>query len=44
MEDRCVFCEAIIPEGTQICPDCQKKYSTEERDDCPYGDCKGSRR
>ena len=23
-EDRCVCCGAIIPEGTQVCPLCQK--------------------
>lgn len=27
MEDRCVMCDDIIPEGTQVCPVCQKKYT-----------------
>ena len=22
MEDRCVFCGAVIPEGTMVCPSC----------------------
>lgn len=24
MEDRCIFCDEIIPEGIQICPQCEK--------------------
>ena len=24
-ENRCVCCGAIIPEGTQVCPTCEKK-------------------
>ena len=24
-ENRCVCCGAIIPEGTQVCPNCEKK-------------------
>ena len=31
MEERCVMCGAIIPEGRQVCPACQKKTETEER-------------
>ncbi|MCD8011627.1 MAG: hypothetical protein LUG99_00345 [Lachnospiraceae bacterium] len=27
MEDRCVMCDRIIPEGSHVCPICQKKYS-----------------
>ena len=26
MEDHCVMCGEIIPEGRQICPVCEKKY------------------
>ena len=24
MENRCVICGAIIPEGRQVCPNCEK--------------------
>ena len=24
--ERCVICNEIIPEGSQVCTDCQKKY------------------
>lgn len=27
MEDHCVMCGKIIPEGRQVCPFCEKKYS-----------------
>ena len=26
MEDHCVMCGEIIPEGRQVCPMCEKKY------------------
>lgn len=26
MEDHCVMCGEIIPEGRQVCPLCEKKY------------------
>ena len=26
MENRCVVCGAIIPEGRQICPNCENGY------------------
>ena len=26
MEDHCVMCGEIIPEGRQVCPVCEKKY------------------
>jgi hypothetical protein len=25
-EERCVICNAIIPEGRQVCPECEDKY------------------
>lgn len=31
MENRCVMCGAIIPEGLLVCPICTKKALTEER-------------
>ena len=27
MEDRCVMCGAIIPEGRQVCPACEAGYT-----------------
>lgn len=30
MEDRCVVCGAIIPEGRQICSKCEQLYCTSE--------------
>jgi len=27
MEDRCVICGAIIPEGSHVCPVCRQSYS-----------------
>ena len=27
MEDRCIYCGAVIPEGRMICPLCETKYS-----------------
>lgn len=33
MEERCVICNAIIPEGRQVCPKCEKrKWDDEQRD------------
>ncbi|MBQ9262866.1 MAG: DUF2116 family Zn-ribbon domain-containing protein [Clostridia bacterium] len=26
MEDHCIMCGEIIPEGLQVCPSCQRKY------------------
>ncbi len=23
-EEKCVFCDAVIPEGRQVCPNCEK--------------------
>lgn len=38
MENRCIICGAIIPEGRQICPNCekgkpQKREQDEEHDE-----------
>jgi predicted nucleic acid-binding Zn ribbon protein len=30
MEERCIVCGAIIPEGRQICPNCEKAVSRKE--------------
>ncbi|MBR5109883.1 MAG: hypothetical protein IK099_06780 [Clostridia bacterium] len=30
MEDRCVICGEIIPEGRQVCPLCEKKYGEKD--------------
>ncbi len=30
MEDRCICCGEIIPEGRQICPICELDIKTEE--------------
>lgn len=30
MEDRCVVCGQVIPEGTLVCPNCQAKYERVE--------------
>lgn len=27
MDNRCLYCNEIIPEGRLICPDCEKYYS-----------------
>ena len=39
MEERCVFCGAIIPEGRQVCPNCENKYKGIEKGD-QYADSK----
>ena len=28
----CVMCGAIIPEGVQVCPNCQREISNEKED------------
>ena len=33
MEDRCVICGEIVPEGRQVCPLCEKKYGGEDNSD-----------
>ena len=30
MENRCVCCGEIIPEGRMICPNCEKKWLDKE--------------
>lgn len=27
MENKCVFCGEIIPEGRQVCPNCEKRVT-----------------
>jgi RNA polymerase subunit RPABC4/transcription elongation factor Spt4 len=29
MEDRCIACGEIIPEGRQVCPSCEKENEDE---------------
>lgn len=38
MEDRCVCCGEIIPEGRQVCPICEKKAASvkPKRNTCIY--------
>lgn len=31
MEDRCMFCGDIIPEGRQVCPTCEEFYRDLEK-------------
>lgn len=26
MEDRCLICGSIVPEGTEVCPQCSRKW------------------
>ncbi len=33
MEDRCICCGKVVPEGTMVCPDCLAKAS----DNVPNG-------
>lgn len=30
MEDRCIMCGAIVPEGRMVCPDCEAAVSRGE--------------
>ena len=30
MENRCIVCGAIIPEGRQICPNCENGYTPKQ--------------
>ena len=30
MEDRCVVCGEVIPEGTLVCPNCKARYEKVE--------------
>ena len=30
MEERCICCGEIIPEGRQVCPNCERKYQKNE--------------
>ena len=31
MEDRCISCGAIVPEGTMVCPQCIMKAKKEDK-------------
>lgn len=33
MENRCLICGRIVPEGTEVCPLCLKKWLPDEDDD-----------
>lgn len=33
MENRCVICGEIIPEGRQACPNCEKGKEPKKQDD-----------
>ena len=33
MENRCVVCGAIIPEGQQVCPNCEAGQKPEQKKD-----------
>lgn len=33
MENRCVCCGEIIPEGRQVCPSCESNAGIEEEDE-----------
>ena len=35
MEEHCVICGEIIPEGRQVCPLCEKKYGGKDDSDMP---------
>ena len=32
MKDYCVMCGEIIPEGRQVCPNCESKWKSEKSD------------
>lgn len=32
MEDRCLICGAIIPEGRQICPICEQNAENKQKE------------
>ena len=32
MEDYCVICGAIVPEGLQVCPICERKYGIKKNE------------
>lgn len=43
MEEHCVICGEIIPEGRQICPKCEKrKWDNGQRDHNTSTDCEVS--
>lgn len=30
MEEKCIICGEVIPEGTQVCPECWKKIMEDQ--------------
>lgn len=36
MEERCVICGEIIPEGRQVCPKCEKRRWDDEQREGDY--------
>lgn len=32
MDNRCVICGAIIPEGRQVCPNCEKRVENQTKE------------
>ena len=41
MEDKCIICGAIIPEGRQICPACEMRDFSQSKV-CPCNGCEKS--
>jgi predicted amidophosphoribosyltransferase len=35
MEDKCICCDNIIPEGRQVCPNCEKDIDSANKKYCP---------
>lgn len=33
MEERCIICGEIIPEGRQVCPGCEAEYDSKKAED-----------
>ena len=34
MENRCIICGAVIPEGRQVCPNCENGKTQKREPDC----------
>lgn len=37
MDEKCIVCGSVIPEGRQVCPTCERKSRSERC--CPCKDC-----
>jgi RNA polymerase subunit RPABC4/transcription elongation factor Spt4 len=35
MENKCLYCDNIIPEGRQVCPNCEKDIDSANTKYCP---------